>query len=93
MIFLGCLTKNILDIMLASHLSFMSIFVDRLNAEKCFVESEFFDICSDSLHCIFSIFCMTPQGQLHGFFLGATRRELPLYFSVTAGESIGRGVM
>ena len=52
MIFLGCLTKNILDIMLASHLSFMSIFVDRLNAEKCFVESEFFDICSDSLHCI-----------------------------------------
>ena len=82
MIFIVCLTKNILDIILASHLLFIMIFVDRPNAEKCFVESEFFDICSDSLHCIFSVFCMTAHGQLHGFFFrGDPWRIISVFFS------------
>ena len=71
MICVVCLTMNILDIILASYLSFMSIFVDRPNAKKCFVESELFDICSGNsliflrtpyIEFFFYIYCMTPNG-------------------------------
>lgn len=72
--FFGRLTINILDTIMASHLSLMLIFVDRPNGELCVLSivnfsifGQFFYICSDSSHCIFSMFCLTPHGQLQRY--------------------------
>jgi len=66
--------------MLASHLSFMSLIVDRPNAKNCLVESEFLDIFS----CKFSIFLRTPYIAFFTYILrDATRVQVENNVTIT----------
>lgn len=66
--------------LMASHLSFMSIFVEPPNVELCFVDREFFDICSESSHCIFLYFIWRHTFN-YIFFFRETRGGLSVFFS------------